>query len=253
MQNANTGQSSDVLQSYLAYLQEMSRKISLRSGMENTLYGKTKNNPSYYRSFQAAENDAQYFRNVRNYLEKESDRQLFLGNGLIVGSLKKNQARKYTAPLIYFLIRIEEEDPRTYSIEWDSASLNYDFITLMLEQEIEEVDEETATDFQRGGIDISKLEVLEDIETHLEEMLRSDPHQLRTDAVTTQIFDLMFPRIPELTLVTFSEQEFTPDRINNLRNDQGLTFYHHQFFYVANLPGQLSTYTALRKLMLEVR
>lgn len=257
MGSKHSEESSKVVQSYLSYLQEMSRKISLRTGMENTLYGKTKKSPHYYRSFEDVDVDSQYLRNVRNYLEKESDRQLFLGNGLIAGSFKKKQAKKYiTAPLIYFLVKTDvDENGRslTYRIEWDSVSLNYDLITLILEQGLDEEDDE-GMEFQSAGVDAKKLEVLEDIENSLEDALRHESERLTVNALAVQTFQQIHERIPDFNQVDFSTEEFTLKKLENLgsKGKVELTFYNHRFFYVASLPGQLSTYTALRKLILEV-
>lgn len=255
MDSKHSEKSSEVVQSYLAYLQEMSRKISLRTGMENIFYGKSKNNPHYYRSFEDV--DSQYLRNVRNYLEKESDRQLFLGNGLIAGSFKKKQSKKYvTAPLIYFLVKTDlDENERSfiYSIEWDSVSLNYDLITLILEQDLEEEQEEEMG-FQSAGVDTNKLDVLEDIENRLENMLKQQSNSLISKVLAVETFQQISEKVSEFNTVEFSTEEFTLQKIENLGSNAKveLSFYNDRFFYVASLPGQLSTYTALRKLILEV-
>lgn len=254
MGSKHSEESSEVVQAYLSYLQEMSRKISLRTGMENTLYGKTKRSPHYYRPFEDIDVDTQYLRDVRNYLEKESNRQLFLGNGLIAGSFKKKQAKKYvTAPLIYFLVKTDlDENSRslTYSVEWDSVTLNYDLITLILEQDLDEEDNE-GMGFQSADVNADKLEVMEDIENSLEDILTHENERLTTNSLAVQTFQQIHEKIPEFNQVNLSTEGFTLQKIENLGSVE-LTFYNHRFFYVASLPGQLSTYTALRKLILEV-
>jgi hypothetical protein len=196
-------------------------------------------------------------RNVKSYLEKESDHQLFLGNGLITGSLQKKQTKKYiTAPLIYFLVKIDlDENGRSlnYRIEWDSVSLNYDLITLILEQDLDEDDEEIG--LQSAGIDANKLEVLEDIENHLENILRQESERLMDAALAVQTFQQIHEKIPEFNQINYSTDNFTLKKLENLGSNRQveLTFYSHRFSYIASLPGQLSTYTALRKLILEVR
>jgi len=255
MGSKHSEESSEIIQAYLSYLKEMSRKISLRTGMENTLYGKTKRSPHYYRPFEDV--DSQYLRNVRNYLQKESDRQLFLGNGLIAGSFKKKQTKKYiTAPLIYFLVKTDlDENGRslTYSIEWDSVSLNYDLITLILEQDLDEENDEE-TEFQSAGVDANKLEFLEDVENSLHDVFRHEIEKLIADALAVKIFQQIHEKISEFNQVNFSVEGFTLEKLENIgsKRQVGLTFYSHRFFCVASLPGQLSTYTALRKLILEV-
>ncbi len=198
-------------------------------------------------------------RDVKNHLEGENDRQLFLGNGLIVGSFRRQQTRKYvTAPLIYFLVEIDlDENGRslTSNIEWNSASLNYDLITPILEQDFEEEDDDDeGIGSQSAGIGANQLEVLEDIENNLEDTLRYESERLMTGALAVQTFQQIHERIPEFNQVAFSTEEFTLQKLENLGSNEevNLTFYNHRFFYVASLPGQLSTYTALRKLIIEV-
>ncbi|MCS6812342.1 MAG: hypothetical protein NZ772_02020 [Cyanobacteria bacterium] len=244
----------DVVQAYLAYLQEMSRKISQRTGMENVLYGKTKASHHYYRAF--GTQDAQYLRGVDNYLAKTSDRQLFLGNGLIVGCLQKKQTKKYiAAPLIYCLAKVEpDESGKSYEYipDLDAASLNYDLITLLFEQD--DLDEEDYDEFldQSAGVDTKKLDILEEIETKLQTLIDREPGQVMTSSLGNEVFRTLKASISELSAVEPATERFALDGLQKKSMEAGLKFYDHQFFYVANLPGQLSTYTALRKLIAEV-
>ncbi len=245
--------SLDVVQAYLAYLQEMSRKISQRTGMENVLYGKAKSSPHYYRAL--GTEDAQYLRSVDNHLTKTSDRQLFLGNGLMAGCLRKKQTKKYiAAPLMYCLAKVElDETGKSYEYipEVDAASLNYDLITLLLEQDLDEEERDEFLD-QSGGVDTNKLDVLGEIETKLQTLIDREPGQVMTSSLGAGVFQTLKASISELSSVEPATEQFTLDSLQKKSMELGLKFYDHQFFYVANLPGQLSTYTALRKLIAEV-
>lgn len=256
MPSSSSAKSPDVVQAYLAYLKEMSRKISQRTGMENVLYGKTKASPHYYRALGAK--DDQYWRAVANHLAKTSDRQLFLGNGLVVGCLWKKQTRKHiAAPLLYALVRVEPDEAGrvyTYAVEWDSVSLNYDLVTLVLEQDLDEEEDNEFFDHS-AGIDTQQLNILEDVETGLQKLVDSQPEQVMTDPPVTALFKTLQTSMSELSgvdVIDPSRETFTLDRLQKKSMDIGLRFYPQQFFYVANLPGQLSTYTALRKLIAEV-
>jgi hypothetical protein len=245
--------SLDVVQAYLAYLQEMSRKISQRTGMENVLYGKTKSSPHYYRAL--GTEDDPYLRSVANHLAKASDRQLFLGNGLMVGCLWKNQTKKYiAAPFMYCLVKVEPDEPGKsyeYIPEVDTASLNYDLITLLLEQDPDEEEYDEFLD-QSAGIDTKKLDVLGKIEIKLQTLIDREPGQVMTSSLGSGVFQTLQTSISELSSVELGAGQFTLDSLQKKSMEVGLKFYDHQFFYVANLPGQLSTYTALRKLIAEV-
>jgi hypothetical protein len=240
--------SADVVQAYLAYLQEMSRKISQRTGMENVLYGKTKTSPHYYCAL--GTQNSQYLRGVGNYLAKTNDRQLFLGNGLMVGCLKTKKIVKYiAAPLIYCPIMVEvDETEKSY----DATSLNYDLMTLLLDQA--DLDEEEYNEFsdQSAGIDTNKLGILEEIETKLQILVEQEPEKVMTDLLGNEVFYTLKSSISELNSIELSEEKFALDILQKKSMGLGLKFYKHQFFYVANLPGQLSTYTALRRLIAEV-
>jgi hypothetical protein len=247
-------QSRNVMQAYLSYLQEMSRKISQRQGMENVLYRKTKKSPSFYRANKDV--DQLYLRQVKEHLDKEGTRQLFFGNGLVLGTIQKNSARKaVAAPLISLLVDLEIDEygrTLTWDVVRESVSLNYDLMTLILAQDNDE--DGDSPEWTEGGIDILSLETFEDIEQEFETALKQprSPELLQADTAE-RVFRKIQSSVNEFRQTLFSEQAYTPDLLEgSIRQSQQLVFYNHQFLFVSLMPNQLSTHTALRQLLLEV-
>lgn len=249
--------SPDIIQAYLSYLQEMSRKITSRSGMENVLYRKTKRNSHYY--LPANLINSNYLKQVISYTEKEPDKQLFLGNGLVVGVIKKKGIKKYIAsPLIYCVVNIDTNDSSksfTDEVDFDSASLNYDLFTLVLEKDSDEEAAIENNEFSNQLINQPNLEVLERIKQDIEKYLEHQDsiEQLGSVSTSKEFFQQIKSEVAEFKQATISENDFTLNKLDELIKTERLTFFSHLFFYVANLPGQLSTYTALRKLIKEAR
>jgi hypothetical protein len=242
--------SPDVVQSYLAYLQEMSRKISQRKGMENVLYGKTKTTPHYYCPL-GNETD-HYFRSVKSHLTKNTDRLLFLGNGLMVGCLQRQRTLKYIASsLIYAPVNIESDETTSlcdYSIQLESISINYDLITSLLGQDLDEENDDQFSE-QSAGVDTKTLDILEKIEMNLQDESKID---MTNNELGKEIFNDLKNSFFSLSQVELLTEEFKLEYLPKNAMESGLKFYNHQFFYVASSPGQLSTYAALRRLIMEV-
>ena len=249
-----SAQNIGVMQSYLSYLQEMSRKISQRQGMENVLYRKTKKSPSFYRASKDIEQS--YLRQVKEHLDKEGDRQLFFGNGLVLGTIQKNNIQKaIAAPLISLLVDLEL-DERGRTLTWDvvreSVSLNYDLMTLILARDDDE--DNDSPESTEGGIATLSLEAFEEIEQEFEMALKQNRSSELLKAETSErIFRQIQSSVREFRSTLSSEQAYTPDLLEgSIRQLQNLAFYNHQFLFVSVTPNQLSTYTALRQLLLEV-
>jgi hypothetical protein len=247
-------QNASVMQAYLSYLQEMSRKISQRQGMENVLYRKTKKYPSFYCA--SSEVEQRYLRQVKEHLDKEGDRQLFFGNGLVLGTIQKNSTQKpVAAPLLSFLVDLEiDERGRTITWElvWESVSLNYDLMTLILGQDNSE--DSGLLELTEGGIGVASLEAFEEIEQEFETVLQQGRSlELRQPETSEKVIQQIQRRVREFCSTIISERSYRPELLEpSIRQLQSLTFYGHQFLFVAAMPNQLSTYTALRQLLLEV-
>ena len=193
---------NDVVISYLHYLQDMSRKIILRSGMEHVLKG-TRRTPDYFFGYERqvrAQEFASYLKAVRTNLDKESEKKLFIGFGLVVGNLRrKGLRRKISAPLLFALVDIDFDDDNQrliHEIQFDSISLNYDLITLMLERDTEPDDETDQAEGQLPFIEQSNLLVLEEIEKEIDAALSGT--DLDEGVVATSLAPQIFTTIKQV-------------------------------------------------------
>jgi|GEM_PF-3178953 len=255
--------------SYLHYLQEVSRKILLRSGFENVLYRKSKKqNPCYF-DFKKIDHLQEYLLRVRAVLQRDFTRGLYIGFGLFVGRLTRNQRnRSVAAPLFFCSVDLDSDSkPNTVSpeIRWSSITLNYDLITLILEQEIDRQDEELELPPIDNVIAPEKLKLLSEIEDEFERKVETESYQkqLLSGEKLTSFVDAMKRQISDFDSVGMANTEFDFKEIGALVDNReslfsdgrlkGLTFFPHIFFFAAPVPEQLATYIALREMIRQIK
>jgi len=254
--------------SYLHYLQEVSRKILLRSGYENVLYGKSKKqNPCYF-NYDRKIRLPEYLLQLKALLQRDQTRGLYLGLGLFVGQVERNKGnRKIAAPLFVCSVDVfsEEGSPvAMHEIRWESITLNYDLITMVLERRMKLEDEEASLSLPEIDQLISpqKLKILSDVEAEFDRRGEAKDFQrelLKGDRLESTV-KLIMREIPEFNCVTISDEDFDSDNLNDLiRNDQSLlnlgatlTFFPHSFLFTAPVPEQLATYIGLRELISQI-
>jgi hypothetical protein len=137
-------------------------------------------------------------------------------------------------------------------VDWESVSLNYDLMTLILGQDnSEDIDLPELTE---GGIDVVSLEAFEEIEQEFETVLQQRRSLELIQPITCEkVVKQIQSRVGEFRSTIVSEQAYSIELLEpSIQQTQHLTFYNHQFLFVAAMPNQLSTYTALRQLLLEV-
>jgi hypothetical protein len=248
--------------SYLRYLSEVSRKILQRGGMENVLYRKSrKQDPCYFDFDRPSIHRPAYLRGVHRLLQEQPGRGLFLGLGLIVGQLQKDgRKRSIAAPLLFCMAEIDPDEENQSKVQleiaWDSIELNYDLLTLFLEQKDQE---EAEGSFQNpiafdNRISPEKLKVLSDIERELEHGAEDKGYQnqLKQGPKLRELMKLIHDNIAEFGNVAFSNQEYDNRSLENFSARSERTFFAHRFLFVAPVADQLSTSVALHKLIRQV-
>src|SRR5262245_61161384 len=141
------------LTSYLNYLQDLSRRILQRGGMEQVLYRKSRSRDPRYMPFDSSQTDLDmYLAAIASELKDDSSRRLFLGVGVVAGSITSTgrwtPIRKVAGPLVYAPVELVAEEPDTIpdlEVEWEEATLNYDLLTVLLQGSDEESEETTWT------------------------------------------------------------------------------------------------------------
>src|SRR3990172_1956692 len=125
-----------IISSYLDYLRDVSRKIITRSGFEQVLLDKSKKNPcfahqivEYTKSIQISNNSYQHFDEILKHIERNPDKQLFVGFGFICG---QRDGRTFAGPLLFTECDITKDGDIILDIDYSSLNLNYDLVASLL-------------------------------------------------------------------------------------------------------------------------
>src|ERR1700744_658052 len=117
---------------------------------------------------------------MRTYLQKDTSRVLYLGLGLFAGQMERKERKRYIAgPLFICAVDLEGEadsNTMTYDIRWNSITLNYDLITMILEQEDRD-EEDNGLPFIENQIAPEKLKILSEIEDEIEIEIEEPKYQ----------------------------------------------------------------------------
>lgn len=252
-----------IIESYIKYLKNISRKIISKVGFENVLPSETKkkNNLFYNlnefkvsfcnsKELQITKLDKDFFSYLQKceyFLNISSESKLFIGLGLINGINKKHGKQSIiSAPLLYALADLEKNDDDSYSlfIDIDSYQLNYDLFAKMFDISVDE-------EFEREIMsqeDFLKFQVLSKIESNYIDITQNNLDVNKNNIIDyIDIFYELKNSINEFSNVSISNEEFLYDtRINKIKDDQSqLKFYDIIFSFVNKVPNELSTFEAL--------
>ncbi|HVX85426.1 MAG TPA: AAA domain-containing protein [Phycisphaerae bacterium] len=240
---------------YLSYLCGVSRKILLRGGFENVLYGKSARQNPFYIDAEAAEVDS-YVERIGRQLRQEPGRGLFMGFGMITGK-SPNEAgrmRRLCAPLLIAPITPPSgdetmDDDEPLSIDWDAFSINYDLITTLLDN-FSVTDEEDVTFASTSPVDSHRLDSLSKVEAIVDEFARTrGKTESSIHDFIRRIFKQLQASVPEFSSVHEAQSPFLYKELRSIIDKADLQFFSHHYYFVAPIPDQLSTAAALRKLM----
>ena len=148
-----------IIEAYIEYLRNVSRKIISRSGFINVLPTETNTRFNFFNNIDIFKKELIYEENyvinsshklykylklLNNYLDSNSEYKLFIGTGIIHGNIKGKKKNTYIcAPLLYSIVDYEKVDNNfTLDIDLDSTQLNHDLISRIFDLDIEEDSEE---------------------------------------------------------------------------------------------------------------
>ncbi len=244
--------------SYLHYLQEVSRKILLRAGYENVLYKKpARQNPFYfpYDNDRQAVHLPRYLLNLKQILQSDPNRGLFLGLGLFTGQVERGnkRVRKLAAPLCFCAVELsndQEATEVTCDIRWESMTLNYDLIALVLGGEVEEETEDLPFNLPQMARQIPphKLKVFTDIELELDQKIEDAgyQHDFLKGSKLEALMAKIKAELSEFAAVRISREPFEFRSLGDFVGAQDLfrqvakyTFFPHRFLFVAPVPSSL--------------
>ena len=269
----NHSENTQRILGYISYLRDISRKIISRNGFEKCLLNKSLGYATQFHNFnpEIFPGDSYYeeLSNYYNFLQKNHDKKLFIGIGLIAGTRK----RIFAAPL--FIIQcqlLKEQNTNTLSIAPDieTLNLNYDFISALSTSYFNEEDDIL------NPLTEEENRVVEEIETFIKNMENFELSEL--SRLGLEAFDKLKYKISHFKdIERFPEEQYNfkkeitkyttrPTRRNtgNLNEDNGnisrnkslfegeLQHVNANHFFISTIPDQLSTYEALNSFLLNI-
>lgn len=247
----------DPVAAYLQYLREMARKIAYRGTFLNVLSGKTRRSPDRYFDEDARITPVEfqrYLAGVEQDVRTNEERTLFLGTGLLVGSVARSGRRvQIAAPLITTPAEVSAPEENLtdiqFELDWTGSSVNYDLVSAILERN-GPVDPEDAI----GAPDLlppSATAAITTFERELEKKCRApNPGQrLRDPSFIENALSEIRANVPAFRdVITSSPTPYRKDQLATLIASDGLIWFNHRFLFMGSMPDSLSAYEALNEM-----
>lgn len=255
-----------IIESYIKYLKNLSRKIISKAGFENVLPVETKKRNNLFFDFSNFKESLcksneisikleqqeiyKYFQKCDYYLNNNDDKKLFIGLGLLNGLFNKGgNLSLLNAPLMYALADIEKNEDDSYSLFIDISTyqLNYDLFAKIFDIKIDEENENelmSQEDFIRFQI-LNKIE-----EQYIDKTIDNLDVNNNNIVDYIEIFNQLQNSITEFSKIVISTEKFNyNDRILKIKEAKPiLKFYDIIFLFSNRVPDELSTYEALNVL-----
>jgi len=260
----------EAIVNYLKYLKDVSRKISVDSGFEKSLLNNKKKNNNYVLQIKGGLSDSElifskedkeyiYFKDVIKYLEKHVDKKLFIGVGLVCGSIDNNgQSKKLAGPLLIAECNIgidaDISNEILCEIKLSTLVLNYDLISSILESKYVP-DSEEDNDYYDPKLE-KEAEIIEEIENILENV--NDISKLKK--LAEEIAQKLQRELEEFKdMKIYSDNDYYYDyeeekrRTDSIFSKNGIYFINAMHFFVERIPNELSAYESLSLLLKEIK
>ena len=244
--------------SYLHYLHDVNRKLLQRGGLENVLYRKpVSQNPYYHQLDQPDTARPRHWLGSLRHIQNAEARGVALrplvGFGLVVGQAETAKGiKRLTAPLAFCNAQLVEDDEKpnsvTMEVIWDSVTLNYDLLTLYLGQIPEDEGDENG--LPQVGVGGETLAIFTEVENDLERYANDlNPDARFTSQFLAKEMKHIRDNVPEFRSVSISTMPYDHRLLEALVQKRPAVFFPHRFFFVAPAAGELTTMTALAKLI----
>jgi len=251
-----------VIIDYLKYLRDTSRRIGTRSNFENIFLKRNRKNNSYAIQVKDTlernnilDSSNRLFRNlslVYKYLERETDKKLFLGIGMICG------LPKIAGPLLIVECNLYRDDIETLILEVDLSTLilNYDLISKIIENKVESVAEDSLFS--------ESIEKESEVLSILEEKLRGINRVSQINKIAEESFFLLrknLEEFKEIEVISNLDYDYEteieiflkrPKSKDSIFNKGKLSFINASHLFIASIPSEISTYQSLSKLIEEI-
>jgi hypothetical protein len=179
-----------------------------------------------------------------------------IGLGLVVGQGETSKgAKRFSAPLAFCNAELIEDDERpnfiTMEIVWDSVTLNYDLLTLMLGQVLDDEGDTPAP--PQVGVGGATLARFTEVENDLEKLANDlNPDARFTPSALAKLMKHIHDNVPEFRNIGISKTPYVHRFLDDLVQKRPAVFFPHRFFFVAPTAGELTTMTALATLIRQI-
>ena len=242
-----------LIDAYIEYLRDVSRKIISRAGFENIFpkqRGKNKMNHylnitnwniielllNYKACSIPQDNELLEMRDFLNIAYNIKEKKLFIGLGIINGTLQqKGKKNIICAPLVIANIDLEKDENEVYILKLneDSFKLNNDLLAKLINISLDEEEFNQLTAEQQ-----EKFRIIDEVEKSL---------TFEKEIDICSIIEKLKNKIPELREILTSEEDFDDNSRFENKVDS-LKFYDNTFLFIHSVPDQLSTFEALNSL-----
>jgi len=253
---------SEAIINYLKYLRDTSRKIGTRANFENILLKRSRKNSSYTVQLKGKLNKTNFLDRsnplfdslnlICKYLEKNSDKKLFLGAGLICG------LPKIVGPLLIAECEVYKENGANLILEIDLSTLmlNYELISKIIENKL--------SDNLEDSFFSESIEKESELINMLEEKILQVSRVSQIKRIAEESFSALkenLEEFKEIEIVESFEYDYeneikkflkNPKKKESLFNKGKLVFMNANHLFIAPVPNEISTYHSLSKLIKEV-
>jgi hypothetical protein len=242
---ANHIENSKRVIKYIKYLRDVSRKIVTRNGFEKCYFNKqfkyANQIPRHKEIISSLDAEYEIYNWYYEQVKSNPDKKLFLGFGLLCGTIKK---KVISAPIIYIQCDIDKTEDNEIMVDFpDGANINYDLLASLSEKtNINDDDVFTPSSSNQTTL----LERLE------EEIIKCNTFDKLAE-FSQYVFNQLKIDFEEFKQIeTVKETIDYKAEVNNHSSNRAnsifkgkLKYYATNFSFISNIPDQLSTYQAL--------
>jgi very-short-patch-repair endonuclease len=242
---ANHIENSKRVIKYIKYLRDVSRKIVTRNGFEKCYFNKqfkyANQIPRHKEIISSLDAEYEIYNWYYEQVKSNPDKKLFLGFGLLCGTIKK---KVISAPIIYIQCDIDKTEDNEIMVDFpDGANINYDLLASLSEKtNINDDDVFTPSSSNQTTL----LERLE------EEIIKCNTFDKLAE-FSQYVFNQLKIDFEEFKQIeTVKETIDYKAEVNNHSSNRAnsifkgkLKYYASNFSFISNIPDQLSTYQAL--------
>jgi very-short-patch-repair endonuclease len=242
---ANHIENSKRVIKYIKYLRDVSRKIVARNGFEKCYFNKqfkyANQIPRHKEIISSLDAEYEIYNWYYEQVKSNPDKKLFLGFGLLCGTIKK---KVISAPIIYIQCDIDKTEDNEIMVDFpDGANINYDLLASLSEKtNINDDDVFTPSSSNQTTL----LERLE------EEIIKCNTFDKLAE-FSQYVFNQLKIDFEEFKQIeTVKETIDYKSEVNNHSSNRAnsifkgkLKYYATNFSFISNIPDQLSTYQAL--------